>query len=118
LQEENGAATIGAAMMSATEEEIQMAKFLAVHPVGTQEVDKLVEQATPFAKAVKANSTLDAYWSKSWYAADEGKLYCEFDAKDAESIRKVLDVASKASFELPTEGIYEIGLMINSEDFR
>jgi len=95
-----------------------MAKYLAVHPVGTQEVDKFVEAATPFAKAVKANATTDAYWIRSWYAPEEGKLYCEFDAKDAESIRQVIDAASKASFELPTEGIYEIALTVNSEDFR
>jgi len=95
-----------------------MAKFLVVHPVGTQEVPKFVEAVTPFAKAVKANATLDAYWVKSWYAPQEGKLYCEFDAKDAESVQQVLDAAAKASFEVPTEGIYEIGLMVNSEDFR
>jgi hypothetical protein len=102
----------------ATWEEVQMAKFLVVHPVGKQEVDKFVEQATPFAKAGKANLTPDAYWIKSWYVPDEGKLYCEWDGKDAASIRKVIDAAAKASFELPTEGIYEIAMAVNSEDFR
>ena len=95
-----------------------MAKFLAVHPVGTQEVPKFVEAATPFAKAAKANATPDAYWTRSWYAPQEGKLYCEWDAKDTESIQQVIDAAVKASSPLPTEGIYEIGLMVNSEDFR
>ncbi len=95
-----------------------MPKFLLVHPVGTQEVAKFMEQATPFARAVKANVTPDAYWIRSWYAQEEGKLYCEWDAKDAESIRKVVDAAVKASFELPTEGIYEIPLTVQSEDFR
>jgi hypothetical protein len=95
-----------------------MAKYLVVHPVGTQEVDKLVEAATPFAKAGKAKVTPDAYWIKTWYAQEEGKLYCEWDAKDAASIRQVLDAAMKASFELPTEGIYEITMMADSEDFR
>jgi hypothetical protein len=95
-----------------------MPKFLAVHPVGTQEVDKFVESATPFAKAGKARLTPDAYWIRAMYAQQEGKLYCEWDAKDAESIRKVLDAAAKASFELPTEGIYELPLIVNSEDFR
>ena len=92
-----------------------MARFLVVHPVGK---DLTVEAATPFAKAVKANLTADAYWIRSWYARDEGKLYCEFDAKDAESIRQVLDKANKAAGELPVEGIYKIDLMVNSEDFR
>ena len=92
-----------------------MAKFLVVHPVGKE---LTLEAATPVGKAAKANSTVDAYWVKSWYAREQGKLYCEWDAKDAESIRKVIDAAAKASFELPTEGIYEIALMVNSEDFR
>lgn len=95
-----------------------MAKFLVVHPVGTQEVQKLVEAATPFGKAAKANATGDAYWIRSWYAPQEGKLYCEWDGKDTKSIQAVLDAAGKASSPLPAEGIYEIGLMVNSEDFR
>jgi hypothetical protein len=95
-----------------------MAKFLVVHPVGKQDVAKFTEMATPFAKAVKANLTLDAYWIRSWYVPEEGKLYCEFDAKDAGSIRKALDAAVKASFEIPTEGIYPIAMTVNSEDFR
>ena len=92
-----------------------MARFLVVHPVGK---DLTVEAATPFAKAVKANHTVDAYWIGSRYAREEGKLYCEFDAKDAESISQVLAKATKVAGELPTEGIYKIDLMVNSEDFR
>jgi hypothetical protein len=95
-----------------------MPKFLAVHPVGTQDAAKLTEQATPFARALKANVTPDAYWLRSFYAQEEGKLYCEWDAKDAGSVRKVVDAAVKASFELPTEGIYEVPLVVHSEDFR
>jgi len=95
-----------------------MAKFLVVHPVGKQDVAQFTQMATPFAKALKANVTVDAYWIRSCYVPEKGMLYCEFDAKDAGSIRKVLDAAVKASFEVPTEGIYEIGLVVNSEDFR
>ena len=91
-----------------------MAKFLVVHPVGKE---MTLEAATPIAKAVKANHTLDAYWIKSMYAREEGKLYCEWDAKDVESVRKVL---AKAAPDLPTEGIYKLDdkLIINSETFR
>jgi hypothetical protein len=92
-----------------------MAKYLAVHPVGK---DFTAESGTPFAKAAKANHTVDAYWIRSWYVQEEGKLYCEYDAKDAESIRQVLSKAAKVTGELPTEGIYKIDLMVNSEDFR
>jgi len=63
-----------------------------------------VEAATPFAKAVKANHTVDAYWIGSRYACGEGKLYCEFDAKDTESVIQVLAKANKIAGELPTEG--------------
>jgi len=92
-----------------------MAKYLAVHPVGKEFT---AEAGTPFAKAAKANHTIDAYWIRSWYSQEEGKLYCEYDAKDAESIRQVLSKAAKVTGELPTEGIYKIDLMVNSEDFR
>lgn len=92
-----------------------MAKYLVVHPIGKEFT---AEAGTPFAKAAKANHTVDAYWIRSWYARDEGKIYCEFDAKDAESIRQVLAKANKIAGELPTEGIYKLDLMVNSEDFR
>lgn len=91
-----------------------MAKFLVVHPIGKEAT---VEGAGPVGKAVKANCTVDAYWVRSWYAREEGKLYCEFDAKDAESIRKVL---AKAAPDFPTEGVYELDpeFMSSSESFR
>ena len=89
-----------------------MAKFLVVHPVG-KEFD--VEAATPMAKGIKAGLTVDAYWVRSSYVREEGKLYCEWQAKDAESIRQVL---AKTAPELPTEGVYEVELVIDSEDFR
>ena len=92
-----------------------MAKFLVVHPVGKE---LTAEAATSFAKAVKANHTVDAYWIGTRYAREEGKLYCEFDAKDAESIRQVLAKANKIAGELPTEGIYKLELVVSSEDFR
>ena len=92
-----------------------MAKFLVVHLVGKE---LTMEAATPFVKAAKANHTVDAYWIGSRYAREEGKLYCEWDAKDVESIRQVLTKAAKVAGELPTEGIYKINMAINSEDFR
>ena len=92
-----------------------MAKYLVVHPVGKEFT---AESGTPFAKAARANHTRDAYWIKSWYVQGEGKLYCEYDAKDAESIRQVLAKAAKVAGKLPTEGVYKIDLMVNSEDFR
>ena len=89
-----------------------MAKFLAVHPVGKELTS---EKATPVGKAVKAGSTVDAYWVRSWYAREEGKLYCEWDAKDAESVRQVI---TKVAPDFPTERVYKIEMMLSSEDFR
>ncbi|MFQ5906465.1 MAG: nickel-binding protein [bacterium] len=89
-----------------------MAKFLVVHPVGNE---LTVEGATPIGKAVKAVATTDAYWLRSWYAREEGKLYCEWDAKDAEAVRQVI---SKAATDVPVEGVYRMELMVHSEDFR
>lgn len=91
-----------------------MAKFLIVHPVGKE---LTLEAATPIAKAIKASSTVDAYWVRTWYAREEGKLYCEWDGKDAESIRQVI---AKAAPEFPVEGIYEMDreFTVHSEDFR
>ncbi len=88
-----------------------MAKFLVVHPVG-KELDL---EDTSGGKAIKAGLTVDAYWVRSCYAREEGKLYCEWDGKDAKSIRKVL---AKSAPELPVEGIYKIEWMGHSEDFR
>jgi hypothetical protein len=89
-----------------------MSKYLAVHPVGKE---LTLETGTPLGKAVKAGAKPDAYWVRSWYAREEGKFYCEWDAKDVASIQGVL---SKAAPTLPTEGIYKLELMVQSEDFR
>jgi len=89
-----------------------MAKFLVVHPIGKE---LTLEAGTPVGKSVKANCTVDAYWVRSWYAREEGKFYCEFDAKDAESVRQIV---AKAAPDFPVEGVYKLEMMVNSEDFR
>jgi hypothetical protein len=89
-----------------------MAKFIAVHPVGKE---MTVEAGTPMAKAIKAHATPDAYWVSSVYLREEGKMYCEWDAKDPQAISQVL---AKAAPDLPTEGIYQIDMKLDSEDFR
>jgi hypothetical protein len=92
-----------------------MSKFVVVHPVGG---DMDPEAMTPVGKAVKAASTVDAYWVRSTYLPEEGKLYCEWDAKDADAIRGVMVAAAKVTACPPTEGIYSVGAVVNSEDFR
>ena len=91
-----------------------MAKFLVTHPIG-KELTR--EAGIPVAKAVKAGCTADAYWVKGWYARDEGKFYCEWEAKDAQSVRQVLE---KSAPDFPVEGIYEMesAMVFIGEDYR
>jgi len=89
-------------------------KFLVVH---TLPVPMTVEQVTPVGKIAKANVTLDAYWVRSWAQCDnEGKIvkiYCEWNAVDAESIHRILAKTP----ELPVDGVYPM-MIVDSEDFR
>jgi hypothetical protein len=89
-----------------------MAKFLVIHPVGSE---MTLEAGAPIAQSIKAHLTADAYWIRSYYAPEAGALYCLWDAKDAEAIREVL---AKAAPSLPTDGPYKIEMYIHSEDFR
>jgi hypothetical protein len=88
-----------------------MAKYLAIHPVGSE---MTLESGTPIARSIKAHLTQDAYWIRSYYAPEAGALYCIWDARDAEAIAEVLN---KAAPELPTEGPYKIEMYVHSEDF-
>jgi len=82
-----------------------MPKLLSVHPVG-----KELEQgnAASISRALRASLSADAFWIRSWYAREEGKLYCEWDAKDAESIRRVM---VETVPDLPIEAIHRIELV-------
>ena len=92
-----------------------MGKFVVVHPVGNN-MDP--EAMAPVARAIKAACTTDAYWIKSTYLPEEGKLYCEWDAKDADAIRAVMEAAAKVVPGPPTEGTYAIGGVVFGEDYR
>jgi hypothetical protein len=74
------------------------------------------EEGAPVAKMVRANSTKDTYWVRSWAQGnDEGKLtklFCEWNAASAEDIRNVLK-----NIPVPTEGIYPLAI-VDSEDYR
>ena len=71
------------------------------------------------ARKCKAGVDLDAYWVRSWLQLnDKGeviKVYCEWDGKDAKSVRKSLDASIP---ELPpSEGIFRM-VEILGEDYR
>jgi hypothetical protein len=73
-------------------------------------------EATPVAKAAKANSTLDAYWVRSWAQLNEEgkivKIFCEWNAKDAGAVLEVLK-----KVPAPYEGPYPMAI-VDSEDYR
>ncbi len=89
-----------------------MAKYLVIHNVGK---DFTLELGEPFAQSVRTNHTVDAYWVKSFFVREEGKIYCEWDAKDIDSIRQVI---SKVAPEFEKDEIFEMKYMVNSEDYR
>ncbi|MGB7291119.1 MAG: hypothetical protein WBD99_02990 [Thermodesulfobacteriota bacterium] len=93
-----------------------MPKFIAIHPI---EPPAPQEAVPPLAKKCKAGVSLDAYWVGSWLQLNEKgevtKVYCEWDAKDAESVRKSLAVSLP---ELPpSEGIFPMA-EIHGENYR
>ena len=92
-----------------------MGKYLVVHPVGG---DMSMEAATPVGKAVKAQCNADAYWARSWYVPEEGKFYCEWEAKDADAVKSAMAAAFKIAGELPVEGVYPIAASFSGEDYR
>ncbi|MBY9000636.1 MAG: hypothetical protein KGD64_06965 [Candidatus Heimdallarchaeota archaeon] len=91
-----------------------MSKYLAIHPFPEP---ASVEVMTPIGQAVKAHTSTDAYWVKSWAILNEQglvkKILCQWDAKDIDSIKTIIDKIPN----LPTEGIYPLSIY-QSEDFR
>jgi len=89
-----------------------MPKFLIEHTFG-KEFFKLpqVEQDKSL-KAAKAALTTDAYWVRSYMVPELGKVYCEWDAKDAESIKQTFTKLGM-TFDKISEA-----KIIFSEDYR
>ena len=86
---------------------------MVVHPIPTPAT---IAEATPVAKAAKANSTVDAYWVNSWGQLNEEgkvvKIFCQWNGANAEAIRQVLK-----KIPAPCEGPYPM-MVVDSEDFR
>jgi hypothetical protein len=89
-----------------------VAKYMVIHNVGNE---LTFELAKPFAEAVKTQHTVDAYWINSFYLREKGKLYCEWDAKDVDSVRQVI---SQVAPDFAKDEIIEMEYRIDSEDFR
>jgi len=75
-----------------------------------------LQEATPVAKAAKANSTLDAYWVRSWAQMNEEgkivKIFCEWNAANADAVLQVLK-----KIPAPYEGPFPMAI-VDSEDYR
>jgi len=88
-------------------------KFLVVHPIPAPVT---LAEATPVAKAAKANSTVDAYWVQSWAQLNEEgkivKILCQWNGANAEAISQVLK-----KVPAPSEGPYPMAA-VDSEDYR
>ena len=92
-----------------------MPKYLAIHPV---DPPVNTDDVVPIAKKAKNAVSADAYWVKSWLQlSDEGKVtavYCEWDGKDADSVKNTL---SGTIPELPFSSVTQMA-EIHGEDFR
>ena len=90
-----------------------MPKFLVVHPIPTPIT---IAEATPVAKAAKANSTVDAYWIQSWAQLNEEgkivKILCQWNGASAGAVVEVLK-----KVPAPSEGPYPM-VAVDSEDYR
>ena len=65
-----------------------MARFIVIHNVAPEEISQ--DQLVDLGKQVAARLKPGVEWLNSWYASGPDKLYCEWEAPDAEAIRKSL----------------------------
>ena len=94
-----------------------MPKFIVVHPIPRKQMEQMAEippEQNRMIINLRKACSYDAYWIRSWAVLDHEKLYCEWNAKDADSIRKVWDENVKG---IEIESIAELQV-VDSEDYR
>ncbi len=94
-----------------------MVKFIVVHSVPQKALEKLVEIPPDENKMIinlRKACNYDAYWIRTWAVLDHEKLYCEWNAKDAESIRKIWDENVKG---IGIDSIAEMQI-VDGEEYR
>ncbi len=79
-----------------------MTRFLVIHDMPPQITQ---DQAIQGAKLVTASLAPGVEWLNSWWDAEADRLFCEWEAPDADSVRASLEVASEL---LPIEAIHEV----------
>ncbi|MGD1995342.1 MAG: DUF4242 domain-containing protein [Anaerolineae bacterium] len=82
-----------------------MARFMAVH---NPAVEATQDQMIDGIKRVIASQPPETEWIRSWVVPEEGKLYCEWEAPNADTIRASLEQVADL---IPIEAIYEVQLI-------
>ncbi len=94
-----------------------MPKFIVVHSIPRKQLEGMVEIPPEENKMIiKLRKACDfnANYVRTWAVLDHEKLYCEWNAKDAESIRKVWEENVKG---IGIDSIAEMQI-VDAEDFR
>ena len=95
-----------------------MAKHLIIHALPSPVP---LAQAEEVAKAAKAHSGSDAYWVGALVQLDDKgdvvKIICEWDAKDVDSLKKLLEQLGKAFPGFPVDGPYPM-MKVDGESYR
>ena len=96
---------------------MKMPKYIVIHPIKKRSLEgmlKLPSEKNVVFKNLKSNCTSDADWVRSWAVPEQEKVYCEWDAKDPESIRNVFEKGGQA---FVIEAIYEMQIL-EGVDFK
>ena len=92
-------------------------KFMVIHEAPALALKEFL--ATPAGQnaltiGMRQLCTFDAYWVRAWAVPEQEKIYCEWNAKDAESIRRVFEKAPQPAFLV--EAIYEMRVIDAEQD--
>ena len=94
-----------------------MPKFIVVHSVPRKQLEQMQEippEQNRMIINLRKACNYDAYWIRTWAVLDLEKLFCEWNAKDAESIRKVWEENIKG---IGIDSISEL-IIVDGEDYR
>ena len=79
-----------------------MARFIVVH---TPMTELTQDQIVDGIRAMVASLEPETEWISSWYAPEENKMFCEWEATNEEAIRASIGERLKLN---PIETIYEV----------
>ena len=97
---------------------MKMPKYIVIHPIRKRTLEgmlKLPSEKNVLLRNLKSDCTDDADWVRSWAVPEQEKLYCEWNAKDPESIREIFDKLEGSEVEI--EAIYEMHVL-EAEDYK